>query len=197
MVMIRELSKLAMKPIISKILFIFICFSTLLYVSDVFSQKIMPKLVNPELVVEKSKRKLKLFDGKKLIKTYTISLGAAPIGDKEIEGDGKTPEGNFYIFTKNDKSSFFLSLGVSYPNKEDAARGLKQNLVNQTEFDEIIKAIDMKEMPLQKTKLGGEIYIHGGGCDSDWTQGCIALANEDMQEIFDIIEIGVNISIKP
>jgi murein L,D-transpeptidase YafK len=186
-----------MKPIISKILFIFLGFAALFHVSDVFSQKIMSKLENPKLVVEKSTRKLKLFDGKKLIKTYIISLGATPLGDKEIEGDGKTPEGEFYIFTKNDKSLFFLSLGVSYPNKEDATRGLKQNLINQTEFDEIIKAIDLKEMPLQKTKLGGEIYIHGGGCDTDWTQGCMALNNEDMQELFDIIEIGITINIKP
>ncbi len=181
----------------NKVLMFLVLFLSLIHIDDAFGQKIMPKIENPKIIVEKHKRILSLFDNKKLIKTYEISLGAMPKGDKEIEGDGKTPEGEFYIFTKNDKSAFFLSLGVSYPNKEDATRGLKQNLINQNEFDEIVNAIDLKEMPLQKTKLGGEIYIHGGGCEADWTQGCIALSNEDMQELFDIIKPGIYINIKP
>ncbi|MBX7173128.1 MAG: L,D-transpeptidase family protein [Pyrinomonadaceae bacterium] len=157
----------------------------------------LPKMENPKILVRKKERKLQIFDGEKLIKTYSISLGFAPEGDKEIEGDGKTPEGEFYVFTKNDKSSFFLSLGVSYPNIEDAERGLKQGLITQEEHDEIVKAVNEKSMPPQKTKLGGEIYIHGGGCDSDWTAGCMALKNEEMQEIFDVIEIGTPIKIEP
>ena len=157
----------------------------------------LPKMENPNILVRKKDRQLQIFDGEKLIKTYSISLGFAPEGDKEIEGDGKTPEGDFYVFTKNDKSSFFLSLGVSYPNIEDAERGLKQNLITQEEHDEIVKAINEKSMPPQKTKLGGEIYIHGGGCDSDWTAGCMALKNEEMQEIFDVIEVGTPIKIEP
>ena len=157
----------------------------------------LPKMENPNILVKKKERQLQILDGEKLIKTYSISLGFAPDGDKEIEGDGKTPEGDFYVFTKNDKSSFFLSLGVSYPNIEDAERGLKQGLITQEEHDEIVKAINEKSMPPQKTKLGGEIYIHGGGCDSDWTAGCMALKNEEMQEIFDVIEIGTPIKIEP
>ncbi len=167
------------------------------HISDAFAQKIMPEIKNPKITVEKHKRNLKLYDGRKLVKTYKISIGAVPIGDKEIEGDGKTPEGEFYVFTKNDKSAFFLSLGVSYPNKEDAARGLKANLITQAEHDEIVTAIDDKQMPPQKTKLGGEIYIHGGGCDADWTQGCMALENEQMQELFEVITVGTSVIIKP
>lgn len=157
----------------------------------------LPKMENPHLLVKKKDRQLQVFDGKKLIKTYSISLGFAPEGDKEIEGDGKTPEGDFYIFIKNPESSFFLSLGVSYPNIEDAERGLKNNLISRQEFDEIVKAINEKSMPPQKTKLGGEIYIHGGGCNSDWTAGCMALKNEEMQEIFESIEVGTPIRIEP
>lgn len=157
----------------------------------------LPKMENPHLLVKKKDRKLQIFDGEKLIKSYSMSLGFAPEGDKEIEGDGKTPEGDFYIFTKNPESAFFLSLGVSYPNIEDAERGLKNKLISQEEYDEIVKAINEKSMPPQKTKLGGEIYIHGGGCSSDWTAGCMALKNEEMQEIFDAIEIGTSIRIEP
>jgi murein L,D-transpeptidase YafK len=178
------------------LLIIFIAIISLFHASDVCGQKIMNKLEKPKIVIEKSKRKLKLLDGRKLIKTYEVSLGATPIGDKEVEGDGKTPEGEFYIFTKNPESSFFLSLGISYPNIEDAKRGLKQNLITKEEFDQIVTAINNKEMPLQKTKLGGEIYIHGGGCKEDWTQGCIALDNQDMQELFDVIEVGTIVEIK-
>ncbi len=180
-----------------KFLVLLLALTACFQVGDVFAQKIMSEIKNPQIVVEKKKRNLKLYDGKKLFKTYKISLGAVPVGDKEIEGDGKTPEGEFYVFTKNDKSSFFLSLGLSYPNKEDAERGIKANLITQAEHDEIIRAIDAKEMPLQKTKLGGEIYIHGGGCNADWTQGCMALENDEMQEIFDVTAVGTTVLIKP
>lgn len=157
----------------------------------------MPKLENPRLVVKKSERKLYVFDGEKLIKTYEIVLGFAPEGDKEKEGDGKTPEGDFYIFTKNDQSKFYLSLGVSYPSTEDAARGLRENLISPEEHDAIILAIKDKKMPPQNTKLGGEIYIHGGGVIKDWTWGCAALRDAEMKEVFDAVEIGTSITIQP
>jgi murein L,D-transpeptidase YafK len=157
----------------------------------------MPKLENPHLVVKKSERKLQVFDGEKLIKTYPIVLGFAPIGDKEREGDGKTPEGDFYVFAKNDKSKFYLSLGVSYPSTEDAERGLKENLISREEHDAIIKAINDKKMPPQNTRLGGEIYLHGGGIIKDWTWGCMALRDEEMKEVFDSIEVGTSIKIEP
>ncbi len=86
-------------------------------------------------------------DGDKLLKTYRIGLGFAPDGDKEIEGDGKTPLGEFYVFTKNPESKFFLSLGVSYPSVEDAERGLRENLISPAESEEIRAAVREKRMP--------------------------------------------------
>ncbi len=157
----------------------------------------MPKLENPRLVVKKSERKLYVFDGDKLTKTYEIVLGFAPEGDKEIEGDGKTPEGDFYVFTKNDQSKFYLSLGVSYPSTEDATRGLRESLISREEHDAILQAIKDKKMPLQNTKLGGEVYIHGGGVIKDWTWGCVALRDAEMKEIFDAVEIGTSVTIQP
>jgi len=157
----------------------------------------LPKLTNPRLVVKKVARKLEVYDGRKFIKAYKMVLGFTPKGDKETEGDGKTPEGKFYVFTKNAESRFHLSLGVSYPGIEDAKRGLKEKLVSQEEYDEIVAAIDEKRMPLQKTKLGGEIYIHGGGVDSDWTDGCVALTNEEITELFEAIPVGPEGEIMP
>ena len=184
-----------MRILLIGILAVSLLFSSIYIVGQI--NQPLPKMENPNILVKKKDRKLQIFDGEKLIKSYTISLGFAPEGDKEIEGDGKTPEGEFYVFTKNPESTFFLSLGVSYPNIEDAERGLKDNLISQAEHDEIIKAINEKAMPPQKTKLGGEIYIHGGGCKADWTAGCMALNNEEMQEIFDVIEVGTNVRIEP
>ena len=157
----------------------------------------MKDLKQPHLVISKSKRTLEVFDGGTKIKSLKIVLGFDPKGDKETEGDGRTPEGDFVVFTKNPKSKFHLSLGVSYPGKEDAIRGLKQNLISQEEHDEIIAAIAEQRMPLQKTKLGGEIYIHGGGTASDWTDGCVALDDQQMTELFDAIPVGAKVTILP
>ena len=154
-------------------------------------------LENPFIVIKKEARTLELFDGKELVKIYNIALGFQPKGDKEIEGDGKTPEGEFYIFTKNPKSKFYLSLGVSYPNIEDANRGLEAELTTSREHAEIIKAITQKRIPPQNTKLGGEIYIHGGGNFTDWTAGCIALVNKDIKEIYEAIQVKAKVRIEP
>lgn len=163
--------------------------------SSEMDNKPLTALAEPSIIVRKSTRKLEIFDGKKLVKTYTMVLGFATKGDKEIEGDGRTPEGEFYVFTKNPESRFHLSLGLSYPSKDDAKRGLAAGLITKDEYDEIVKATDSGGMPPQKTKLGGDIYIHGGGTASDWTDGCVALKNEEIAEIFAMIPVGTKVKI--
>lgn len=155
----------------------------------------MPPMETPRIVIKKQKRLLQIFDGENLIKEYKIALGFAPRGDKQTEGDGKTPEGKFYVFTKNAESKFYLSLGLSYPNIEAAKRGLREKVISQEEHDAIINAIEQKQMPPQKTALGGEIYIHGGGIQNDWTEGCVALRNEEIQEIYEAIPVGAEVQI--
>lgn len=157
----------------------------------------LAQMENPNIVIRKKKRALEIYDGEKFVRRYKMRLGFSATGDKEIEGDGKTPEGEFYVFTKNPESRFYLSLGLSYPNREAATRGLREQIILQEEHDAIIKAIDEKQMPPQKTALGGEIYIHGGGIESDWTEGCVALRNEEMKEIFDAIPVGARVLILP
>ena len=157
----------------------------------------LPNLFSPHILITKKDRKLDLFDGEDLIKTFKISLGFTPIGDKEIEGDGKTPEGEFYIYTKNSKSRFYLSLGISYPGVEDAERGLRAGLIGQIEHDDIVQAVRQRKMPPQKTQLGGEIYLHGGGTGKDWTYGCAALADEDIRQLFNAIPVGTPVVIRP
>jgi|SRR5215213_8136007 len=192
-----------MKRFPNKKVFISVAFILILTGVFVFvlAQKKEPKSLseveNPYLVVKKKERLLQVYDDGELIKTYRVALGRAPSGDKEIEGDGKTPEGEFYVFTKNDQSRFYLSLGLSYPNAEAAERGLKENLITPDEHAEILKAVAEKRMPPQKTALGGEIYIHGGGATDDWTEGCVALPNEEIKELFAAIPVGTRVIIQP
>jgi murein L,D-transpeptidase YafK len=154
-------------------------------------------LKNPEIVVMKSKRRLELYADGALVRTYKVGLGLNPVPDKQRQGDRATPEGEFYIFTKNDKSAFYLSLGISYPNVEDAERGLRDKLISQSQHDAIVKAIKRKATPPQNTPLGGDIYIHGNGASSDWTWGCVALENEDVKELFDAVPVGTPVTIRP
>lgn len=149
------------------------------------------------IVIRKHDRRLDLFSGDDLVKSCPIGLGFEPTGDKEEQGDGRTPEGVFYVFTKNPESSYYLSLGLSYPNGEDAGRGLLTGLIDFDEYDAIVRAQQFRQAPPMGTKLGGDIYIHGRGSDSDWTLGCIALNDDDVQELFDKVPVGAEVIIEP
>ena len=151
----------------------------------------------PHIVVYKKARKLELYSDKTLVRTYRVGLGFNPVADKQREGDGATPEGEFYVFVKNDKSAYYLSLGVSYPNVEDANRGLRDGLITKAQHAAIVDAIKKKKAPPQYTKLGGLIYIHGHGSSSDWTLGCVALENKEMKELYDAVTVGTPVTIKP
>jgi murein L,D-transpeptidase YafK len=154
-------------------------------------------LKTPRIVVYKSERKLELYSDQELLRTYKVGLGFNPVVDKVREGDGATPEGEFYVFVKNNRSAYYLSLGISYPNVEDAERGLRDNLITRTEYDAIMDAIKKKKAPPQYTKLGGLIYIHGSGASKDWTLGCVALENDDIKELFDAVTVGTRVTILP
>ncbi|HMH44186.1 MAG TPA: L,D-transpeptidase family protein [Pyrinomonadaceae bacterium] len=153
-------------------------------------------LVAPRIIVKKAERKLLLYSAGKLVRTYHVGLGLSPVGDKVREGDRRTPEGDFYIFTKNDKSAFYLSLGISYPNVRHAERGLRDGLITRTQYESIISALNDKQAPPQNTKLGGDIYIHGNGAGSDWTWGCVALENDDVRELFNAVPVGTPVRIQ-
>ena len=131
------------------------------------------------IVIKKSARRMYIFENQRLIKSYRIGLGSSPKGDKKVEGDGKTPEGLYYIDRKNPKSQYFLSLGISYPNNNDIA-----------------EAEALGKSP------GGDIFIHGQDKKThffkpDWTAGCISLRNKEMSEIYQIVRVGTPILIHP
>lgn len=154
-------------------------------------------LVNPRILVFKSERRLELYSNDRVVRSYRVGLGTSPVGDKQRQGDRRTPEGEFYVCVKNSKSSYYLSLGLSYPNQEDAERGLRDGLIGRATHDQIINAIRNKRKPPQNTALGGDIYIHGHGSRDDWTWGCVALDNSDVRELFEAVPMGTSVVIKP
>ncbi len=135
------------------------------------------------IVVYKSQRKMIIFTKGRLIKTYKIAIGQNPMGHKQCQGDNRTPEGKYYINDKNPKSSYYLNLGISYPNNRDRRNAKKRG-----------------------QNPGGDIKIHGYAdkygktnernirYSSTW--GCIAVTNKEMDELFHWVRIGAVILIK-
>lgn len=153
-------------------------------------------LVSPRIVVSKSKRRLDLYSDGRVVRQYRVALGKNASDDKEREGDYRTPEGEFYVCVKNAASKFYLSLGLSYPNREDAERGLRDKLITRGQYERIVEAIDKGLRPPWDTALGGEIFIHGGGSGNDWTWGCVALDDADIKELFDAVPKGSKVIIE-
>lgn len=153
-------------------------------------------LREPRVVVEKSARRLTVYDGGDVVKGYKVIVGLQA-GDKVKEGDRRTPEGEFYVCMKNPTSKFVLSLGLSYPNAEDAARGLRNGLVTQAQHDSILAALADGGWPDWYTRLGGEIMIHGCAGDRDGTAGCVAMQDDDIRELFAAIPLGAPVEIRP
>jgi murein L,D-transpeptidase YafK len=131
------------------------------------------------VVVNKEARNMYLFHGDKVLETYRIDLGFAPRGEKMVEGDGKTPEGMYKINRRNPNSKFHLSLGISYPNAKDKAQ-----------------AAALGKSP------GGDIFIHGNSTRNrrdkkDWTWGCIAITDRQMEDVYAMVRNGTPIQINP
>lgn len=136
------------------------------------------------IVIVKSARTMMLESNGRVLKTYKVALGGQPVGAKERQGDHKTPEGEYIIDAKNEHSRFYMALHLSYPNAADRAR-----------------AHSLGASP------GGDVEIHGLGKQYgwigarhrlvDWTDGCIAVTNEEIQEIFGMVSVGTRVQIKP
>jgi tetratricopeptide (TPR) repeat protein len=136
------------------------------------------------IVIEKKTRRLMLLSKGELLKTYRIALGGNPIGPKERQGDNKTPEGTYFIDSRNNGSKFHRSLHVSYPNERDKQRA--------------------RELGVPP---GGNIMIHGikngfswvgdAHAETDWTKGCIAVTDEEIEEIDRLVPNGTTVEIRP
>lgn len=152
----------------------------------------------PLLIVDKGARRLLLYDAGRHVATFQIALGFSPEGEKQVEGDGKTPEGEYYLIRKNPYSTFYKSIGISYPSVKDAVWGLENGKISRAEYEAIVAAIEARQLPPWKTALGGEVCLHGkGGGRGDWTAGCVAMDDDRMDVIWTLCPEGTPISILP
>jgi murein L,D-transpeptidase YafK len=152
---------------------------------------------NPSLIVFKEKRRLCVLNADVVVRDYPVGLGTNPTGDKETEGDGRTPEGEFFICQKGPSGHYSKVLILSYPSRQHAERALFHGVITPIEFHDILSALENRAKPPWTARLGGEILIHGGGAHLDWTDGSIALYDSDMEEIVSIVNQGTPIRIRP
>lgn len=136
------------------------------------------------VLIWKSERKLCLMDGNAVLLCAPVGLGHAPQGKKTREGDGKTPEGVYTICLAKPDGRHGRSLGLNYPNAADAHAALRERAIGQDTFQAIANAAQENRRPPWGTALGGEICIHEGGAQEDWTQGCVALNTSDMDVLY-------------
>lgn len=150
------------------------------------------------IYVSKRAKKLTLKQNGVILAEYPVSLGAASSeGDKRIQGDMRTPSGEFYVCTRNDQSVAYLALGLSYPSISDAERGLSEGIITQEQRDEIVRANLAGEQPPWDTPLGGAIEIHGCRVPDGTTQGCVAVDNDAMNVLWCYGSLGVPVTIGP
>lgn len=158
----------------------------------------MVQLKVMEILVFKSLKRLDLLNDKgELVRSFPIGIGKDPSGHKRREGDFKTPEGHYQVCVKNPKSKFHLSLGLNYPNQEDALMGLSEGALDDAQYSEILQRLEEGRPPLWNTALGGQIYIHGDLESRDWSEGCIRMFNPDIEYLFSLAENGTKVTILP
>ena len=153
-----------------------------------------------ELYVWKGRRLMVLREDDQIVRRFEIVLGVDPGDPKLYQGDNRTPEGTYFVSEKKSFSAYRRFLGLSYPNVSDAERGLYRSLISQDEWADILFANLRGVTPPWNTRLGGRIGIHGYGdrpeLNVDWTQGCIAVRNDDIDYLFHRIRIGTPVHIK-
>ncbi|HYE57340.1 MAG TPA: L,D-transpeptidase family protein [Rhodothermales bacterium] len=162
-------------------------------------------LSNTWILVSKSQRTLSLFRGATLLRTYGADFGQNPVSDKEQRGSRdnpdhwRTPDGTFYVTRLNPRSQFYRAFVLSYPTPEHAQRALARGMISARERDAIVEAHRTFAEPPMNTALGGLIEIHGRGTGtgSNWTQGCVAVRDRDMDELWGFVTVGTPVVIEP
>lgn len=154
-------------------------------------------ITKPEIYVYKSQRRLMVIQDGVLVRDYQVGLGPRVVGDKAFRGDGRTPEGDYFVCVRNPNSRFYKSLGLNYPLPKHAEKGLISGDIGLQEFRQILEAYETRTKPPWNTALGGEIFIHGGGAYEDWTLGCVAVSNRAMDELFEVVPVGTPVHIFP
>ncbi len=161
-------------------------------------------LSNQWIRVSKSQKRVYLYRGLELELQITADFGFNAYSDKLRRGsannpdDWRTPEGAFHVVRKNSRSQFYKAFVLNYPNAEDAERGLRDGIISRRQYEAIMQASNVLGEPPMSTPLGGMIEIHGDGTGKsiNWTQGCVAIRNEDMDLLWDRVAVGTPVVIE-
>ena len=149
--------------------------------------------------VWKGRHEMVLEAGDRALRTFPVALGKEPTAGKVLRGDGRTPEGTYYICEKRPQSQFRRFLGISYPNRDDADRAFAEHLISASQWADIFFANERQITPPQETVLGGRVGIHGYGgrkpLPVDWTAGCIAVSDDDIDYLYDRVPLGTRVVI--
>jgi murein L,D-transpeptidase YafK len=156
------------------------------------------------LLVDTKARKIEVKKGNKTVETINkIAIGRAGAGVKAHRGDNVTPYGSYRIGWVGEKSMFRRFFGLNYPSVEDAENALRRNIIDEYTYNRIVYAHQFNQVPPQNTPLGGQIGIHGlGSADKrvhetfDWTHGCIALTNGQIDHLSQLVNTGTVVKIK-
>ena len=136
------------------------------------------------VLIQKTERQLQLLDGDTVLLRARVSLGRQPQGAKCREGDQKTPEGLYQICLAREDGKYGRSLGINYPNTQDARNAYAQGVIDKPTLCAVEAAVAQGRRPPWGTPLGGEIYLHEGDVAADWSAGCISLAAGDMAVLY-------------
>jgi len=158
-----------------------------------------------ELVIDRSEHSLQVQKNGATLKTFKVAFGNGGRKAKLRQGDHRTPLGTYRIRVIRSSDSFHLFVQLNYPNVKDAIRGLDNNVITKAQYNAILDAHIESRLPPQNTALGGQIGIHGIGNETeekieihdfiDWTKGCIAMRNHEIEELSRFIEIGTRVRI--
>jgi murein L,D-transpeptidase YafK len=153
----------------------------------------------PVLQVWKQKHEMWLEQKGMVTRKFRVALGPQSSATKQYRGDGRTPVGTYYVVEKRPKSPFRHFLGINYPNIDDAERGFAEHLITADQWADILFATLRGEPPPSRTALGGRVGIHGYGgrpeAAIDWTQGCIAVSDADIDYLYPLVPIGTPVKI--
>jgi murein L,D-transpeptidase YafK len=163
------------------------------------------------ILILKQQQLLEVYAKGNKVRSYHVCLGVNSVGPKVVTGDQKTPEGDYFICYKSANSKFHRFLGISYPSVPDAYRSFEQGVISLDQLHSIVNTIQSNGSPPWQTKLGGWVGIHGYPTNEhhlrwisllfpkpdNWTDGCIAMWNFEIEDLYSLVSVGTPVTIVP
>ncbi|MFZ1291817.1 MAG: L,D-transpeptidase [Melioribacteraceae bacterium] len=174
--------------------------------NEILQEKNLDQLKNVTILVDRKNYKLELLSDSTFVKSYNVVFGRNNNSNKISKNDYITPTGTYFICRVDTNHVYYKKLFLDYPNLNDAAEALKENIITQKEFKNIANSLKKNNTPFAETNLGAEIGIQGTGEYNiifknlpfvfNWTNGSVALSNENIDELLTVVKVGTKVTIK-